>query len=191
MTNWFFISSAFCCQFSSTENHSALQQTTLQLIQMSMLALLAFTKTTFFAWLDPKWAFGLLLIAHITQRQTTLHFNLVILLSLATFGEARKIGFWQSKCTLGPVDTLICFHWKSLKMKANFFKLWSIDTADDYFMQGIYSSKDKLLLYNFGKQPEINMKLVFQWLLSYELHCNEINFAHTFTAAADKQLMQW
>ena len=74
-------------------------------------------------------------------------------------------------------------------MKANFFKLWSIDTADDYFMQGIYSSKDKLLLYNFGKQPEINMKLVFQWLLSYELQCNEINFAHTFSAAADKQPM--
>ena len=56
-------------------------------------------------------------------------------------------------------------------------------------MQGIYSSKDKLLLYNFGKQPEINMKLVFQWLLSYELQCNEINFAHTFSAAADKRPM--
>ena len=106
MTNWFYISSAFCCQFSSTENHSALQQTTLQLIQMSMLALLAFTKTTFFAWLDPKWAFGLLAIAPITQRQTTLHFILVFLLSLATFGKARKIGFWQSKCTLGPEHTL-------------------------------------------------------------------------------------
>ena len=50
-----------------------------------------------FARLDPKWAFGLLLIA------PTLHFILVFLLSLATSGEARKIGFWQSKCTLGPV----------------------------------------------------------------------------------------
>ena len=60
MTNWFFISPAFCCQFSSTENHSALQQTTLQLIQMSMLALLAFTKTTFyFCPIGPKVGFWL------------------------------------------------------------------------------------------------------------------------------------
>ena len=55
-----FISSAFCCQFSSMENHSALQQATLQLIQLSMLALLAFTKTTFyFCPIGPKVSFWL------------------------------------------------------------------------------------------------------------------------------------
>ena len=56
------------------ENHSALQQTTLQLIQMSMLALLAFTKTAFyFCPIGPK--VSLLFITPITQRKITFYLS--------------------------------------------------------------------------------------------------------------------
>ena len=56
------------------ENHSALQQTTLQLIQMSMLALLAFTKTAFyFCPIGP--IVSLLFITPITQRKITFYLS--------------------------------------------------------------------------------------------------------------------
>ena len=55
----------------------------------------------------PDWTQSELLAClslHQLHKGRQLYIFLVFLLSLATSGEARKIGFWQSKCTLGPVN---------------------------------------------------------------------------------------
>ena len=63
-------------------------------------------KTTFFCLIGPKVSFWLAFHCTNYTKADNFTFFLVFLLSLATSGEARKIGFWQCKCTLGPVHTL-------------------------------------------------------------------------------------